>query len=707
QQRTHPLGVAARQVVVDGDDVHAATGDRVAGGGDRSGQRLALTGGHLDHVAGQHPQRGQQLDVERPHLAGPFGGHPGDRQELRDVGRVGQILQLQEFDSLLQLVGVQRGGLLVELLGGSHLAHGPVEFPVGAGAEQLPEPVTDTTWGTGLGFRHINTVRGDPSRSGECGRPASTRPRHAGFACAAAPPGRRPVDAVFSQPRRRAASHDRVPGSAVELEPFSPSIDWAGEWWESLKFIALTWTISAAGVLLICVLLGLFTVWGRQFWRITGGYFVGRDSLPVWGLFAVLLLSVVASVRLNVLLSYYSNDLYSALQSAFQGAASGDEAVRDSGVSGFWFAIWVFVVLATVHVARTMLDIYLMQRFIIRWRVWLTDRLTTDWLDNHAYYRARFIDRTIDNPDQRIQPDIDIFTTGYGTTPNVPSYGTGTVLLFGAVESVVSVVSFAAILWNLSGPLSVPLIDLTIPRALFWIAIAFVIFATVVAFWIGRPLIRLSFRNEAFNAAVRYALVRLRDAAEAVGFYRGERAEKVELDRRFNATILNYRRWVARTIGFTGWNLTMSQAINPLPIVVQAPRLFNGEIALGAVMQSASAFGEIQNGLSFFRNAYDNFASYRAAIIRLHGLVEANEAARAMGALETAASTDGSVELSDVEVRTPTGRQLIEPLNLRLERGESLVITGRSGAGKTTLLRSLAQLWPYATGTLRRPADRD
>jgi len=493
----------------------------------------------------------------------------------------------------------------------------------------------------------------------------------------------------------------------VELEPFSPSIDWAGEWWESLKFIALTWTISAAGVLLICVLLGLFTVWGRQFWRITGGYFVGRDSLPVWGLFAVLLLSVVASVRLNVLLSYYSNDLYSALQSAFQGAASGDEAVRDSGVSGFWFAIWVFVVLATVHVARTMLDIYLMQRFIIRWRVWLTDRLTTDWLDNHAYYRARFIDRTIDNPDQRIQTDIDIFTTGYGTTPNVPSYGTGTVLLFGAVESVVSVVSFAAILWNLSGPLTVPLIDLTIPRALFWIAIAFVIFATVVAFWIGRPLIRLSFRNEAFNAAFRYALVRLRDAAEAVGFYRGERAEKVELDRRFNATILNYRRWVARTIGFTGWNLTMSQAINPLPIVVQAPRLFNGEIALGAVMQSASAFGEIQNGLSFFRNAYDNFASYRAAIIRLHGLVEANEAARAMGALETAASTDGSVELSDVEVRTPTGRQLIEPLNLRLERGESLVITGRSGAGKTTLLRSLAQLWPYATGTLRRPADRD
>ena len=165
-------------------------------------------------------------------------------------------------------------------------------------------------------------------------------------------------------------------------------------------------------------------------------------------------------------------------------------------------------------------------------------------------------------------------------------------LLFGAVNSVVSVVSFAVILWRLSGTLHI--IGIAIPKALFWAVLVHVLVSTVVAFWIGRPLVRLSFRNELFNAAFRYALVRLRDAAEAVGFYRGEQAERAELMDRFDATIANYRRYVRRTIGFLGWNVAVAQPINPLPFIVQAPRLFAGSIKLGDLMQSASAFGHIE-----------------------------------------------------------------------------------------------------------------
>ncbi len=370
------------------------------------------------------------------------------------------------------------------------------------------------------------------------------------------------------------------------MESFTPSIDWGNELVPSLLWIAEIWAIATFSALLACVLLARFTRWGRQFWRVTGDYFKGPESIPVWGLFCGLMLSVVAGVRLDVLLSYYSKDLYSALQVAFQGAGSGDEALRESGIHGFWFSMLVFAVLATIHVARTMLDIYLMQRFIISWRVWLTERLTADWMDHRAYYRGRFIADTIDNPDQRIQQDVDIFTTGYGQTPNLPSYGTNTPLLFGAVSSIVSVFSFAMILWNLSGPLT--LFGYTLPKALFWIALVYVILATIIAFWIGRPLISLAFLNEKFNAAFRYGLVRLRDAAEAVSFYRGEKAERVQLGARFGETIANYRHYVSRTIGFTGWNLTMSQAINPLPIVVQAGRLFDGQIMLGDVMQSST-----------------------------------------------------------------------------------------------------------------------
>ena len=487
------------------------------------------------------------------------------------------------------------------------------------------------------------------------------------------------------------------------MEPYVPSMDWSHELVPSLLWILKAWTIAAVVTLIVLVLVARFTLWGRQYWRITGDYFKGRSAIKLWIWMGVLLLSVMISVRINVLLSYFSNDLYTSLQVAFEATSANEAAMRDDAIRGFWNALIIFGILATIYVTEVMLDIYITQRFIIRWRTWLTNRLTGDWLGDRAYYRGRFTDSHTDNPDQRIQLDVDVFTTGTGGSPNSPTVSTGSTLLFGAVQSVANVVAFVPILWSLSGPVS--LFGITLPKALFWVAFVYVFFATVVAFWIGRPLIRLSFRNELTNAAFRYSLVRLRDAAEAVGFYRGEATERGLLRTRFDKIITNYRRYVRRTLQFTGWNLAMSQIITPLPLIVQAPRLFKGEIDFGDVTQSASAFSNISDSLSFFRNAYDQFASYRAAIIRLYGLVEANRLAREMPSLETVPSTDGSLELLRVEVRTPGGSQLVDPLDLRLEPGDSMVVTGRSGTGKTTLLRSLAQMWPYTTGTVRRPIE--
>ena len=126
-----------------------------------------------------------------------------------------------------------------------------------------------------------------------------------------------------------------------------------------------------------------------------------------------------------------------------------------------------------------------------------------------------------------------------------------------------------SILWRLSGPLN--LFGFEIPKALFWIVIAYVVIASVIAFWIGHPLIRLSFLNEQTNAAFRYALVRLRDSAEAVAFYRGERAERELLDKRFAAVITNYRRYVRRTIGLIGWNYSATRQSSRCPSSFRRP----------------------------------------------------------------------------------------------------------------------------------------
>jgi putative ATP-binding cassette transporter len=276
-------------------------------------------------------------------------------------------------------------------------------------------------------------------------------------------------------------------------------------------------------------------------------------------------------------------------------------------------------------------------------------------------------------------------------------------LVFGTVFAIVSAVSFTPILWNLAGPLTI--LGVTVPKALFWMALLYVACTTVIAFWIGRPLIALSFRNELTNAAFRYALVRLRDAGEAVGLYRGEWAERHRLLGRFTAIIDNYWSYVRRSIVFLGWNRSMNQIVDPLPTVVQAPRLLAGQISLGDLTQSSSAFVRVQSSLSYFRAVYDSFAGYRAAIMRLDGLLDVIEKARALPSLAAMPSADGTLRLDEVEVRTPDGTRLVDPLDMRLTSGAWLVITGRSGAGKTTLLRSLAQLWPFTSGQLYRPDE--
>ena len=348
----------------------------------------------------------------------------------------------------------------------------------------------------------------------------------------------------------------------------------------------------------------------------------------------------------------------------------------------------LFAILATVHVVRSLADFYIQQAFTIRWRVWLNEKLLAQWLEKQAYYRSQYLATPVDNPDQRIQQDVATFVQ------------MSLSLSMGMVNAMVSTFAFTLILWTLSGPLAI--FGIEIPRGMVFLVFLYVIVATVFAIKIGRPLIMLNFLNERFNADYRYALVRLREYAESIAFYAGEKVEGALLRSRFAHVISNAWAIVFRSLKFLGFNFSVTQAAVVFPFIIQAQRFFSQQITLGDLLQTSQAFGRLQDNLSFFRNAYDDFATYRATLDRLSGFTKAIDDAAHLP--EPQVQAQGTrLALQALSVKTPSGAFLLKDLTVDVEPGQPLLIRGPSGSGKTTLLRAIAGLWPYCDGEIIRP----
>ena len=436
------------------------------------------------------------------------------------------------------------------------------------------------------------------------------------------------------------------------------------------RTLALTVIFFSLGIFLLVRL----THWGKQFWMFAGGYLSPKRSIKPLLFFVLIVTLTLFSVRLSLVHSTWYNNMYTALQEFNQTV--------------FWEQMILFCFIAGFSVAAALISYYLNQRFSINWIEWLNTELLEKWMDKRAYYKSQYIGNNLDNPDQRIQQDIQSYVK---TTLSLST---------GVIDAVTSMISYTILLWGLAGPMT--LFGIEIPRAMVYLVFAYVIFTTLIAFWLGKPLIRLNFANEKLNANYRYSLIRVKEYAESIAFYAGEKVEKSRLYKQFRAVINNMWDIVFRALKFSGFNLVVSQISVVFPLLIQVGRYFEKQIKLGDLMQTLQVFGKLHSNLSFFRNTYDSFAEYKATLDRLTGFHYSVETAQKQSKTDiTDHPTD--VIFQHLSVKSPMGKILIKDLNLTLTQGNSLLIQGQSGVGKTTLLRTIAGLWSYAEGKIFCP----
>ena len=259
----------------------------------------------------------------------------------------------------------------------------------------------------------------------------------------------------------------------------------------------------------------------RDIGYLCGPYFRSEERWSAWGLLLLVLAADLALVRISVLFNLNGGAWVNALQNYDATSFFNLLFLWEPSPDGPFGIIPGFVPLVTLAVLIVVNGRYMRQWLQIRWRRWLTARYQTEWLSKQAYYRLQLQPPTLgnDNPDQRISDDVRDFVE------------TGLVLGFGFITNIFSLFSFLAILWELSFP--VTMLGVTIPAYLVWVALLYAVFGTILVQLVGKPLVSLNFVRQRLEADFRFALVRLRENAEGVALYGGERDEAQVLNGRF------------------------------------------------------------------------------------------------------------------------------------------------------------------------------
>lgn len=436
-----------------------------------------------------------------------------------------------------------------------------------------------------------------------------------------------------------------------------------------------------------------FSVFVKRVIKLAMPYFQSEEKWKARGLLLAIVTLNLATVYVAVRFNDWNGAFYDALQKK-------DEPV-------FWQQMGVFSYLAFGGIVIAVYKFYLTQLLEMRWRKWMTGYYLQRWLSNQTFYKlelTRFTQTVnstknainTDNPDQRISEDVNQFTTQTVS------------LCMGLLNAVVTLVSFVGILWGLSGAFSFALggASYTIPGYMLWAAVVYCLVGSVLTHYIGRSQIKLNFFQQKYEADFRHHMVRVREYSESIALDKGESVEKTQLDTRFTTVISNYLALIKAQKNLIWFTSFFGQAAIIFPFLVASPRFFSGAIQLGQLMQIASAFGQVQNSLSWFVDSYSGLASWRATTDRLTSFDENMTASEALLSTQTALdASSNSLTVSDLTLSLPNDKVLLANATLTAHVGDAILLSGPSGSGKSTLFRAFAGIWPFSKGQINMPAN--
>lgn len=422
----------------------------------------------------------------------------------------------------------------------------------------------------------------------------------------------------------------------------------------------------------------------RDVWYLTKSYWQSEEKKKAFFLLGCIIALTLGVVYMLVLLNQWNNSFYSALQN-YDAKKIFDELIHFS---------W----LAAIYILLAVYSYYLQQTLILNWRRWLTTRFIDIWLQNKTYYNLQMFGKDTDNPDQRISEDVRQFVE------MTLSFG------IGILKAFCTFASFVVILYNLSGSLSFTFMDKTwtINGYMLWASLLYSVIGTYITHIVGRKLVKINFIQQKYEADFRFSMIRLRESAESVAFYRGEAQEGSVFKQRFKMLLDNFWKLVNKQKQLVFLNSGYSQIAIIFPFVVAMNRYLTKEVTLGGLMQVASAFGRVQDSLSYFVDMYSSIAQWQAVVMRLtcfgHHMHDVYQQAERFH-VERFAAAD-VVEVNNMQINLPDGKPLLENISFTLHPGHNVLIKGVSGSGKSTLLRAISGIWPFVDGKIFLP-ERD